>query len=81
MRTRPSSRNMLACAAQAKPSSTTLGSDLRNQAKATFEAAQDSGRSVYYHFEGGPPDRDVVRALQRYSERYGVPVVIDSEPL
>ena len=25
--------------------------------KATFEAAEQTGRKVYYHFEGSPPNR------------------------
>jgi RHS repeat-associated protein len=64
---------------QAKAASRTLGSDLRNQAKATFDAAQATGRSVYYHFDG-EPDPSVVRQLREYESRYGVNLVIDTKP-
>jgi hypothetical protein len=67
--------------AQAKPATVPYGKPFRDQAKATFDAARQSGRSVYYHFEGGAPRSSVVGALERYSQRYGVPVVIDTEPL
>ena len=40
--------------AQSKPSDFTLGSRFRAQAKATFQAAVDSGRTPYFHFEGSP---------------------------
>jgi hypothetical protein len=49
------------------------------QAHKTFYAAQETGRSVYYHFDG-PPDPRVVTKLNQYSERYGVEVVIDTDP-
>jgi len=66
---------------QTKPSSITMGKAFRNQAKATFEATKERGMEVYYHFEGGPPSSDVLRALERYSERYQVKLTIDTDPL
>jgi hypothetical protein len=63
---------------QAKPD-LKLGSDFRNQAKATFEAAKEIGRKVYYHFDG-QPDPQVLQKLEEYSKRYGVPVIIDTIP-
>jgi hypothetical protein len=67
--------------AQAKPSTVQVNQSFRLQAKATFGAAAETGRSVYYHFEGGPPSSDVVRRLQGYADRYGVDLVIDDTPL
>ncbi|MDA8372069.1 MAG: polymorphic toxin-type HINT domain-containing protein [Nocardiopsaceae bacterium] len=67
--------------AQAKPSNVQVNKKFRGQAKATFEAAQATGREVYYHFEGGPPSAEVRNRLEEYSERYGVDVVIDDQPL
>ncbi len=64
---------------QAKPANFQGGSSFRNQAKATFEAAQDTGREVYYHFDG-PPNQSVIDKLNEYSARYDVPVVIDIDP-
>lgn len=67
--------------AQAKPASITAGSNFRKQAKATFEAAQQTGRDVYYHFEGGSPSSAIVDKLNEYSRRYNVKVIIDSRSL
>ncbi len=64
---------------QAKPANFTLNKSFRDQARATFEAAQDSGRKVYYHFDG-PPGPGVTEKLKEYSSRYGVEVVIDTTP-
>jgi hypothetical protein len=66
--------------AQSKPGGLKLGSDFRNQAKATFEAAKITGRKPYFHFEG-PPEPAVIRAIQRYAERYGIEPVIDISAL
>ena len=66
---------------QAKPSSITAGSAFRKQAKATFEAAQQTGRKVYYHFEGGEPSSAIVSKINEYSKRYKVKVIIDTKPL
>jgi hypothetical protein len=49
----------------------TLGSKLRAQAKATFEAAQETGKSVYYEFEKNPT-KEVIDKLNEYSKRYNV---------
>ncbi|CAK7020037.1 MAG: hypothetical protein MESAZ_02481 [Saezia sanguinis] len=64
---------------QAKPGGIQLGSNLRNQMRATFEAAKATDRSVYYHFNGLPA-QDVIDKLNEYSQRYGVRVVIDTNP-
>jgi len=57
-----------------------MGSAFRKQAKATFEAAIELGKTPYFHFDG-PPQRGVIEKLQEYSRRYGVEVVIDTQPL
>jgi hypothetical protein len=64
---------------QAKPGGQQLGSDFRNQAKASFEAAKESGRKVYYHFNGEPA-ANVIAKLQQYAQRYGVEIKIDTNP-
>lgn len=66
--------------AQAKPASFRLSQAFRNQAKATFEAALQSGRIPYFQFDG-PPEPGVLAALRRYAERYGIQPVIDLTPL
>lgn len=66
--------------AQTKPKLNSLNLAVRNQMKATFEAAKETGRSVYYHFEGAP-NQSVIQKLSEYSIRYGVPVIIDTIPL
>jgi len=65
--------------AQAKPAIQQLSQSTRNQMKATFEAAKETKRSVYYHFNGEPA-QSVIDKLKEYSTRYGVKVVIDTEP-
>ena len=62
--------------AETKEGSPQLKPRLRKQAKALFEAAQQTGREVYYEFEN-PPREEFVNKLNEYSERYGVNVVID----
>jgi len=66
--------------AQSKPALQTVNKDVRNQMKATFEAAQETGKKVYYHFEGQPA-QSVIDKLNEYSSRYGIEVVIDTKPL
>jgi hypothetical protein len=63
---------------QAKPP-ITYGSEFRDQAQITFEAAIATGRTPYFHFNG-VPDRDVLRALERYKLRYGQDYVLDLVP-
>ena len=65
---------------QSKPANFDGGSQWRKQAKATFEAAIEFGRTPYFHFQG-PPHRDVVRKIEEYASRYGVTPVIDIDPL
>lgn len=65
--------------AQTKPALKTLNASVRNQMKASFEAAQQTGRKVYYHFEGEPA-KSVIDKLYEYGKRYGVDVVIDTNP-
>ena len=66
--------------AQAKPANFGLSQAFRIQAKATFQAAIDTGRIPYFQFDG-PPQPGVIQALQRYAQRYGVQPVIDTQPL
>jgi hypothetical protein len=66
--------------AQAKPANFTLNHAFRNQAKATFEVALQSGRTPYFQFDG-PPGPGVLHALSRYADRYGIEPVIDLTPL
>lgn len=66
--------------AQAKPPLKCVNKAVRSQMKATFEAAKNYGRKVYYQFEG-VPSQEVIDKLYEYSNRYGVEVVIDTEPL
>lgn len=66
--------------AQSKPALQTVNKSVRDQMKATFEAAQETGRKVYYHFEGQPA-QSVIDKLNEYSSRYGIDVVIDTNPL
>ncbi|MFJ2667312.1 restriction endonuclease fold toxin [Nocardia fluminea] len=66
--------------AQAKPANFAGNKKFRSQARATFEAAEANDKKVYYHFDG-PPSDDVIRTLRRYSDEYGVEVVIDTDPL
>ncbi len=66
--------------AQTKPALQTINQSVRGQMKATFEAAKETGRSVYYHFEGQPA-QSVIDKLNEYSTRYGIPVIIDIKPL
>ncbi len=66
--------------AQSKPALQTLNKSVRDQMKATFEAAQETGRKVYYHFEGQPA-QSVIDKLNEYSSRYGIEVVIDTKHL
>ena len=65
--------------AQAKPKDYKFNKSGRDQAKATFEAARDNGKKVYYHFNGSAHP-DTVRKLNEYSRQYGVEVVIDTKP-
>lgn len=64
---------------QAKPANYRFSKIDRRQAKASFEAAQQTGRSVYYHFDG-PPDPSVIRKLNEYSQRYDIRLVVDTDP-
>ncbi|MFY1634568.1 restriction endonuclease fold toxin [Solwaraspora sp. WMMB335] len=66
--------------AQYKPADYRIGSDFRNQAKATFEWALQTGRRPYFHFEG-PLKPEVIRKLQEYGVRYGIQPTIDTRPL
>jgi len=65
---------------QTKPANFQLGSAFRNQAKATFEAALEIGRTPYFHFDG-PPSPAVIAKLQEYAQRYGIDPIIDTTPL
>jgi hypothetical protein len=65
--------------AQSKPGGFKVGSQFRNSAKATFEAAVQTGRQPYFHFDG-PPDPAVIAKLQEYATRFGIQPVIDTKP-
>jgi Restriction endonuclease fold toxin 3 len=62
--------------AQAKPALQTVGKKFRDQAKATFEAAKETGRKVYYEFSGDPSE-SVISKINQYSEEFNVEAVID----
>ncbi|MGV7114740.1 RHS repeat-associated core domain-containing protein [Paenibacillus kyungheensis] len=66
--------------AQTKTSINSLSSQYRNQAKATIEAAIETNRTAYFHFETNPAE-SVVRQLREYETRYGVKIIIDVSPL
>ncbi len=66
--------------AQAKPDLSIYGKSWRKQTKATFEAAQETGRKAYFQFEGQPDD-SIIQKIAEYGERYGVEYVIDTTPL
>jgi hypothetical protein len=66
--------------AQAKPANFTLSQAFRVQARATFQAAVDTGRIPYFQFNG-PPNPGVLQTLGRYGAEYGVQPVIDLKPL
>ena len=66
--------------AQAKPALSCLNPKVRSQMKATFEAALAHDKIVYYQFEG-MPNQCVIDKLYEYSARYGVEVIIDTNPL
>ncbi|WP_143149853.1 restriction endonuclease fold toxin [Chryseobacterium takakiae] len=61
---------------QHKPGLTnSFGKSFRNQAKATFEDAQATGRGVYYKFDSKPA-QEVINKLGDYSKRYNVKLKI-----
>lgn len=64
---------------QSKPARFQVNKAFRAQARATFQAAGETGRSVYYHFDG-PPLAGVIEKLEQYSAEYNVRLVIDTEP-
>ncbi|MFF6999431.1 restriction endonuclease fold toxin, partial [Streptomyces sp. NPDC008313] len=66
--------------AQAKPAGFRLGKKFRQQAQATFKMAKTTGRVPYFQFDGAP-GAGVVDAIRRYSQRYNMPAVIDTEPI
>lgn len=66
--------------AQTKPPDFTLNKKFRDQAKATFELADQSGRTPYFHFES-PPGPGVLKKIDEYAQRYGTQPVIDIGPL
>ncbi|WP_339364313.1 restriction endonuclease fold toxin, partial [Vallitalea maricola] len=65
---------------ETKPALQTYNKSVRNQMKAAFEAAQQTDRKVYYHFEGQPA-QSVIDKLYEYSNRYKIEVIIDTKPL
>lgn len=65
---------------QAKPNIKSYGKQWRNQTKATFEAAKQTGGKAYFQFEGKPV-QSVLNKIAEYGRRYNVEYVIDTEPL
>lgn len=65
--------------AQSKPADFTLNKKFRDQAKATFELAGQSGRTPYFHFDS-PPGPGVLKKIDEYAQRYGNAPVIDIGP-
>ena len=66
--------------AETKPDLNSIGQPFRKQAKRAFEAAKQTGRKVYFHFNG-EPCRDILKKLHEYQKRYGVEMIIDTEIL
>ena len=66
--------------AQSKPENMQMGSAFRNQAKATFQKAKETGRVPYFHFQG-PPSPQVIAKINEYKDRFGIEPVIDLDPL
>jgi hypothetical protein len=65
---------------QTKPATKQLSQDMRDQFKATFEAARQTGKRPYFHFEGTPNPR-VIAKINEYGARYNIKPVIDTKPL
>ncbi|MDH3976767.1 MAG: hypothetical protein OEV42_21095, partial [Deltaproteobacteria bacterium] len=66
--------------AQTKPALRKVGTKFRKQAKATFEAAKETNKKVYFHFEG-QPSKEVLNKISEYADRYGVEYIIDTKTL
>jgi RHS repeat-associated protein len=66
--------------AQSKPANFRANPEFRRQARRTFEQAIQSGRKPYFHFDG-PPHRDTLSVIQRYSKEYKITAVVDTAPL
>jgi hypothetical protein len=64
---------------QTKPGGVLMGSALRNQMKATFEASAQVGRTPYFHFDGAPGP-GVIQKIMEYQARYKINPVIDTNP-
>jgi hypothetical protein len=52
----------------------------RNEAKATFEAAQQTGRTPYFHFVR-EPGADLIKKIAEYEQRFGIAAKIDISAL
>lgn len=64
--------------AETKPANYSFNKRGRVQAKRAFEAAKETGRDVYYHFDGSA-NPSTINKLKEYGKRYGVKVIIDTE--
>ena len=64
---------------ETKPALRSIKSSFRKQAKRAFEAAQQTGRKVYFHFEGEPA-AEIINKLNKYQTRYGIEMIIDTKP-
>jgi len=52
-----------------------IGQSFKEQAKATFDAAKQTGREVFYKFDGKPGAK-VIEKLEQYSKQYEVKLTI-----
>ena len=65
---------------ETKPALRSIGSAFRQQAKRTFEAAKQTGRKVYFHFDG-QPSSEIISKLNKYQKKYSIEMIIDTKPL
>jgi len=65
---------------ETKPALKSIESSFRKQAKRIFEAAIETNKKVYFHFEGEPAG-EVIKKLSEYAIRYNVEMIIDIKPL
>ena len=65
---------------ESRPALASISEKFRNQAKRVFKTAQQTGRKVYFHFDG-EPCADVINKLHKYQQQYGIEIIIDTKPL
>jgi hypothetical protein len=54
------------------------GQKIRNQLKATFDAAKATGRTPYFEFTAKEPSPNMLQTISRYESRYGIDAVIST---